>query len=110
MPPQKFVLKLCCSDVPGIVADVSTYLFRSGCNILQAQQFNDSDTGRFFMRVVFAGVGGQLEPVHDVLMAGFEPIAARYAIEWSLRDSSWRKRVMLLVSKLDHCLTDLLYR
>ena len=62
-------MKLWCSDVPGIVADVSTYLFRSGCNILAAQQFDDSDTGRFFMRVVFAGAEGRNEPAEDGLRA-----------------------------------------
>jgi len=103
-------MKLWCSDVPGIVADVSTYLFRSGCNILAAQQFDDSDTGRFFMRVVFAGAEGRDEPAEDGLRAGFESIAARYGMEWSLRDTAARKRVMLLVSRLDHCLADLLYR
>jgi formyltetrahydrofolate deformylase len=103
-------MKLCCADVPGIVADVSTYLFRSGCNILAAQQFDDADTGRFFMRVVFAGAHGRAEPAEDGLRAGFGPIAARYGMEWSLRDTAARKRVLVLVSKLDHCLADLLYR
>ena len=110
MPVRTFVMKLCCSDVPGIVADVSTYLFRSGCNILAAQQFDDADTGRFFMRVVFSGAEGRAEPAGDVLRAGFEPVAARYGMEWSLRDTAARKRVLLLVSRLDHCLADLLYR
>jgi formyltetrahydrofolate deformylase len=110
MPVRTFVMRLCCPDVPGIVADVSSYLFRAGGNILAAQQFDDDDTGRFFMRVVFAGAGGRAEPALEGLREGFEPIAARYGMEWSLRDSGARKRVMLLVSKLDHCLADLLYR
>jgi formyltetrahydrofolate deformylase len=110
MPVRTFVLKLWCADVPGIVADVSTYLFRSGCNILAAQQFGDSDTGRFFMRVVFDGVEGRPQPAPESLRAGFQPVVARFQMEWSLRDTSERKRVMLLVSKQDHCLADLLYR
>jgi formyltetrahydrofolate deformylase len=107
---RQFVLKLSCSDVPGLVADVSTYLFQAGCNILEAQQFDDSDTGRFFMRVAFTGAAGQSETSVDALSAGFQPIATRYGMDWTLRDCSARKRVMVLVSKLDHCLADLLYR
>jgi formyltetrahydrofolate deformylase len=110
MPGRNFILKLSCSDVPGLVADVSTYLFQAGCNILEAQQFDDADTNRFFMRVAFTGAAGQPEPSVDALSAGFQPIAARYGMNWTLRDRGTRKRVMLLVSKLDHCLTDLLYR
>jgi formyltetrahydrofolate deformylase len=110
MPVRRFVLKLSCSDVPGLVSDVSTYLFQSGCNILEAQQFDDNDTGRFFMRVAFGGEEGRAELTDDALRAGFQPIAARYGMEWTLRDRDLRKRVMILVSKLDHCLTDLLYR
>jgi formyltetrahydrofolate deformylase len=110
MPSGTFTLKLSCSDVPGIVAGVSTYLFESGCNILEAQQFDDSGTGRFFMRVAFTAAEGRAALNHEALCTGFKPIAARYGMEWSLRDRSSRKRVMLLVSKLDHCLADLLYR
>lgn len=110
MPIKKLVLKLCCSDVPGIVAAVSTHLSRSGYNILDAQQFGDSDTGHFFMRVTFAAADSQAVPAHDALRAGFESIAARYAMQWSLREAGSPRRVMLLVSKLDHCLADLLYR
>lgn len=110
MPVRKFVLKLCCPDVPGLVAHVSTYLFQSGFNILEAQQFDDSDTGLFFMRVAFSGVEGHTHSSDNVLRTGFQSIADRYGMEWTLRDWRSRKRVMILVSKLDHCLTDLLYR
>ena len=110
MSSDKFILKLRCFDVPGIVADVSSYFFRSGCNIVEAQQFGDSDTRRFFMRVSFDATGAKNAPTLEALRTGFEPIAARYAMEWSLRDAGVPKRVLLLVSKLDHCLADLLYR
>ncbi len=110
MTSDKFILKLRCFDVPGIVADVSSYLFRSGCNIVEAQQFGDTDTQCFFMRVSFGSAGTKNTPTLDALREGFEPVAARYSMEWSLRDASIPKRVILLVSKLDHCLADLLYR
>jgi formyltetrahydrofolate deformylase len=103
-----FVLKLACPNRPGIVAAVSTLLFEAGCNILDAQQFDDTETGRFFMRVMFNPVEGS--PDVAGLREAFAPVAARFGMEWSLRDRAERRRVMLLVSKSDHCLVDLLYR
>ena len=102
----RYVLTLACHDVPGIVASVSTNLFEAGANILEARQFDDLESGRFFMRVEFtaeADAGTRLS-YH------FAPVAERFAMEWSLRDLSRRKKVVLMVSKFDHCLGDLLYR
>ncbi|QCI63787.1 formyltetrahydrofolate deformylase [Phreatobacter stygius] len=105
---RSFVLTLSCPDRPGIVAAVSSYLFRAGGNILDAQQFDDGETGHFFMRVVFnlADPDPQLAGVKP----GFVPIAERFAMAWTMRDRDEKRRVMLLVSKFDHCLTDILYR
>jgi formyltetrahydrofolate deformylase len=108
MSGPQFVLSLSCPDRPGIVAAVSTMLFDSGQNILDAQQFNDVETGRFFMRVVFTGSGSELALAE--LRARFEAIATRFAMTFRLRDRSEPQRVMLLVSKFDHCLVDLIYR
>jgi formyltetrahydrofolate deformylase len=101
------ILTLSCADHPGIVAGVATALAGHGANILEAQQFDDVLTGRFFMRVEFALVGGQ---GIDALRAGFEATAREHGLEWALRPTTVRKRVLLLVSKFDHCLADLLYR
>ncbi len=98
------VLTLSCPDQPGIVARVSTFLFESGANIIDAQQFDDKETGKFFMRVVFDAA--DLPLVRD----GFASVGKAFAMEWSLRDTAQRLKVMLLVSKFDHCLADLLYR
>ncbi len=103
-----FILTLSCLDRPGIVADVSRFLADAGCNILDAQQFDDLESERFFMRVVFAVVAGEEDL--GALKAGFEPIAARWGMIWAMRDRTEKRRVMLLVSKFDHCLVDLLYR
>ena len=104
---ETYILTLSCVDHPGIVAAVSTALARHGANILEAQQFDDLLTGRFFMRVEFALVGGatiaQLE-------AGFAAIADDHGLDHRFRASSARKKVLLLASKFDHCLADLLYR
>ena len=105
--PAAFVLTLSCKDQPGIVARVSTWLFEQGFNILDAQQFDDPETVQFFMRVVFAPVGpGGAAGIG----AGFEAIAAHYGMRWRVRGMAERQKVLLLVSKFDHCLADLLYR
>ena len=103
-----FVLTLSCADKPGIVAAVARALADMGGNILDAQQFDDVETGRFFMRVVFDLVAADREV--GSLAAGFAKVADNYAMEWRLRPVAARKRVVLMVSKFDHCLSDLLYR
>jgi formyltetrahydrofolate deformylase len=108
MPQPSFVLKLACPNRPGIVAAVSSYLFEAGCNILDAQQFDDTETDRFFMRVMFNPVTGEASA--EGLRRGFEAIGASFAMDWSIRPRDERRKVMLLVSKFDHCLVDLLYR
>jgi len=102
------ILTLSCPDRPGIVAAVSTLLFEAGCNILDAQQFDDIETGRFFMRVVFNRLE-ESQP-HTAIAASVDDLAKRFGMEFTLRERQAKKRVMLLVSKFDHCLADLLYR
>jgi formyltetrahydrofolate deformylase len=108
MPQHQFVLTLSCPDLPGIVAAVSSFLFDNGQNILDAQQFNDVETGRFFMRVVFNTSGAPV--ALPTLKEGFRGIAERFKMDWKLRARDTLRRVMLLVSKSDHCLVDILYR
>ncbi|MCA6248726.1 MAG: formyltetrahydrofolate deformylase [Phenylobacterium sp.] len=100
------ILTLSCPDRPGIVARVSTLLFEHGANIVDAQQFDDGETGRFFMRVVFTpGPGGAA-----AVRPGLEALAADLAMDWTLRDPKARRRVMILASQTDHCLADLIWR
>jgi formyltetrahydrofolate deformylase len=108
MPDHQFVLTLSCPDRPGIVSAVSTFLAHNGQNILDAQQFNDVETGHFFMRVVFNAA--DLAVGLPSLQTGFGAIADRFRMDWRMRDRATRQRVMLLVSKSDHCLADILYR
>ncbi len=100
------ILTLSCPDQRGIVAKVSAFLFERGCNILDAQQFDDQETGQFFMRVVFDADGAD----HQALRADFTVVAQALSMKWTLRDRSDRYRVMILASKFDHCLADLVYR
>src|SRR5256885_12908940 len=108
MPDHQFVLTLSCPDRPGIVPAVSTFLPHNGQNILDAQQLDDLETGHFFMRVVFNAADLAVNLV--ALQTGFTAIAGRLAMDWQMCDRASCRRVMLLVSKSDHCLVDILYR
>ncbi|MGJ4915085.1 formyltetrahydrofolate deformylase [Bradyrhizobium sp. HKCCYLRH2060] len=108
MSDHQYVLTLSCPDRPGIVSAVSTFLAHNGQNILDAQQFGDFETGHFFMRVVFTAA--DLAVNLPALQTGFAAIAERFAMDWQMRDRAGQRRVMLLVSKFDHCLVDILYR
>jgi len=100
------ILTLSCPDQRGIVAKVSAFLFERGCNILDAQQFDDQETGQFFMRVVFDADDADRE----ALRGAFGDLATPLKMKWTLRDRAERYRVLLLASKFDHCLADLVYR
>jgi formyltetrahydrofolate deformylase len=108
MPDHQYVLTLSCPDRPGIVSAVSTFLAHNGQNILDAQQFGDTETDHFFMRVVFTAADLAVEL--SALQTGFAAIAERFGMNWLMRDRAARRRVVLLVSKSDHCLVDILYR
>jgi len=103
---QALILTLSCRDRPGITARVTGYLFACGGNILEAQQFNDQDAGEFFMRVEFSCPTASADGVR----AGFAAIAGEYGMKWNLRTKNGPRKVLLLVSRFDHCLGDLLYR
>src|SRR5437764_297786 len=97
-----YVLTLVCDDRIGIVHAVSGFLAERRGNIVDSQQFGDASTGRFFMRVHFvAAADADLD---------FEPVAERFGMQWELHDSSRKCRTLVLVSRLGHCLNDLLYR
>jgi formyltetrahydrofolate deformylase len=108
MSTARHILTLSCANRPGIVARVSTALFDGGFNILDAQQFDDTETGSFFMRVEFNAVKADSDVA--ALQGNFKSIAGELGMDWSIRPSDKHKRVVLLVSRFDHCLVDLLYR
>ena len=101
-------LSLSCEDRPGLVADVTGFIAAHGGNITESQQFNDESNNRFFMRVLFelqdgAGSVGEFRQ-------RFAAVARLSAMEWKLRAPNHRQRVVMMVSKFDHCLGNLLYR
>jgi formyltetrahydrofolate deformylase len=102
------ILTLSCDDRPGVVAAVTGFLAGKRCNILESQQFNDTEDGQFFMRVVFDLLDGA--SAIDTLKEEFSILGNGHKMHWSMRSASEKRRVLLLVSKFDHCLGDLLYR
>ena len=107
MPRQSIIVRLSCPDKPGLVAGVARILADNGGNILDAQQFNDTETQLFFMRVA-AELPGEAE--RAAFAAAFAPFASQHGMDWQIRGAEARRKVLLLVSKFDHCLGDLLYR
>jgi formyltetrahydrofolate deformylase len=103
----EYVLTLSCPDKQGIVHAVSSYLFMTGCNIVDSQQFGDNDTGLFFMRVHFSA---ENVVTAERLRASFAAVGSAYHMDWRIHPSQERMRIILMVSKFGHCLNDLLFR
>ncbi|MET7936498.1 formyltetrahydrofolate deformylase [Streptomyces sp. NPDC005322] len=105
--PDQYILTLSCPDKQGIVHAVSSYLFMTGCNIEDSQQFGDRDTGLFFMRVHFRAVS----PVRvEDLRASFAAVGESFRMDWEMHRADEKMRIVLMVSKFGHCLNDLLFR
>ena len=102
------VLLVSCPDQKGLVATVSDFIFRHGGNILHTDEHTDAESAWFLMRVEFDPEGFDL-PLGEVARH-FDPIADRFGMEWRLTQPGQRKRMVIMVSKYDHCLVDLLYR
>jgi formyltetrahydrofolate deformylase len=105
---QIYRLLLNCPNRPGIVARVAGHIFEAGFNIGDSRQFDELDTNRFFMRIEFNPVRPDADV--EVWRASFAGLAAEFGMDWTLCAAWRRPKVMILVSKFDHCLADLLYR
>ncbi|GAA3610819.1 formyltetrahydrofolate deformylase [Marihabitans asiaticum] len=103
----RVVLSLACADRPGLVAAVSTFVAGRGGNIVESQQYGDTLTGDFFMRVAFDDEGGVgLASLRE----GFAAVAGEHGMSWQLHDASRPLRTLVMVSRFGHCLNDLLFR
>lgn len=110
---QRYILTLSCPNRPGIVAAVSGLIFDVGFNIFDAHQFDDTETGRFFMRVGFNTVSPDQainEAARTRFEQGFAKITHDFAMDAKILPEDKPRRVMILASQSDHCLSDLLYR
>jgi formyltetrahydrofolate deformylase len=105
---KEFVLKASCEATSGIVAAVTSYLAEHGCYIAEMHQFDDDDNNRFFMRAVcrIEGDDHAIASIRD----GLDTVVAKFKMDWEILDKDTPVKVLLMVSKFDHCLDDLLYR
>jgi formyltetrahydrofolate deformylase len=106
-PMQRYALTVTCTSKRGIVAAIANYLADNQCNITDSAQFDDKETGNFFMRVSFESEGAaDLEKISD----GFVETAEALDMAYEFHDESQKMKVIIMVSRFGHCLNDLLYR
>ena len=106
--PEQFVLKVSCQASSGIVAQVTSFLYQQGCYISELSQFDDQQSGRFFMRAL-----GYIESGDSSIgqiREKFSDVAQKFNMDWQLHDATVATKTIIMVSKFDHCIDDLLYR
>jgi len=104
-----FILTVSCPGRSGIVAAIGNFLADRACFIKESHQYDDLDSGRFFCTIEFFFEGDQ-KPHVDQLRSAFEMTALGFGMEWAIHDAARPTKVLIMVSKYDHCLRDLLYR
>jgi formyltetrahydrofolate deformylase len=102
------ILLISCPDRKGIVATISDFVFQHNGNILHADEHADEESNLFLMRVEFDPAGFDFDLAN--FSEHFSPIADKFEMQWRLAQSNYRAKMIILVSKYDHCLVDLLYR
>ena len=108
MSAQRAILLLWCPDRPGIVADVSHFIYTYGGNIIDSSQHNDPVSDTFLMRIEWDI--SRFSVGQEKIAAAFEPIAEKFSMSYRIEFSSRITRMAILVSSYDHCLYDLLLR
>jgi len=103
-----FILTITCPDTVGIVAAVAGYLRDQNFFVEESSHYGDRDTGNFFSRTRFSANGESWS--EDEFRAGFNAISEKFNMQWEVHSTSKLPRVIIMVSKHDHCLNDLLYR
>ncbi|MFZ0099499.1 MAG: ACT domain-containing protein, partial [Gemmobacter sp.] len=104
---SRFALTVTCPSTRGIIAAIANYMADSGCNITDSSQYDDLETGQFFMRVSFTSQQGKSL---EELKAGFGETAKKFSMNFDFHDESRKMKVIIMVSRFGHCLNDLLYR
>lgn len=105
MENKKFILKISCEDRPGIVATITTSLFELGCNLAVLDQYSDTSTGQFFMRVVAEG-----DITKETLKTSLDPVFKKFNIDGHIYDHHEKPKVLIMCSKQSHCLNHILHR
>lgn len=107
-PDNSYILTITCPDTVGIVAAVAGYLRDQNFFVEESAHFGDRDTGMFFSRTRFSLNGGSWS--ESVFRQGFKRISETFRMDWDVHDANRKQRAVVMVSKHDHCLNDLLYR
>ncbi len=108
MDEENLIFTGTCRAGTGVVASITGYLADRNCYICSLEQFDDESTGKFFLRSVFRLQ--QNSPVVDDVREGFDAIAKKFSMDWQIHDPNVAVKTLILVSKYDHCLDDILYR
>ena len=110
MPQEanNFIFTGTCRAGSGVVAAVTSFLADRDCYICALEQFDDESTDKFFMRAVFRRQ--DKSPSIEIMKDAFTEVSAQFAMDWQFHDPSVAVKTILMVSKYDHCLDDLLYR
>ncbi|WP_334128542.1 formyltetrahydrofolate deformylase [Sneathiella sp.] len=104
---KTFAFTVKCKSMRGVVAAISGFLADNGCNITDSAQYDDQETGNFFMRTSFLSETGK---TLEELREGFAPVGRKFDMEYDFHDEAKKMKVIIMVSRFGHCLNDLLYR
>ena len=107
---SEFIFTLSCPDTSGIVAEVAGFMAKSNLTIKESNQFGDSETNSFFMRVKALSINGNDKINIDDIRNNFKLIANKRKMEFNIYNANEVPKIIIMVSKFDHCLVDLLYR
>jgi formyltetrahydrofolate deformylase len=110
MTPDRAILLISCIDRPGIIARVAGHLFELGCNIITSDQHSDDEDGHFFWRIYFESQRMPVAELSREIDSSLPRLLDWQSLTWRLYDTSRRDRVVIMVSKLAHCMIDLLSR
>lgn len=107
---NKYILIINCPDKEGIIASVSSFLFKRNFNILESSQFKDTKNNQFFMRVCFTNINDLNKFRYTKLKVDFINISKKFAMSFNFFDMSKKQKVLIMVSKFGHCLNHILYQ
>ena len=107
---SEFIFTLSCPDTSGIVAEVAGFMAKSNLTIKESNQFGDSETNSFFMRVKALSINGNDKIDINDIRNNFKLIAKKRKMDFNIYNANEVPKIIIMVSKFDHCLVDLLYR
>jgi formyltetrahydrofolate deformylase len=110
MAAAKATLLIACIDRPGIIASVAGHLFALDCNIITSDQYSDDEDGHFFWRIHFESLKRPVADLAEDLKASLPRLLPWEQLRWHLHDAARRDRMVIMVSRLAHCMIDLLSR